>query len=181
MNKFLAESGTIHQNTASYSPQQNGKAERKNRYVVEMVRCMLAESGLGKQYWGEAITAANYLQNRLPSSSSIEKTPYEFWHNKKPSYNHIRIFGSEAYVHVPKEKRLKLDVKAKKMVFVGYAEERKAYRFLDRKTNQIMISRDAKFIEMPETDLDRNKTESIEPTIEMVQLASSRMKNYESI
>ena len=178
---FLAESGTIHQKTAPYSPQQNGKAERKNRYVVEMVRCMLAESGLGKQYWGEAITAANYLQNRLPSSS-IEKTPYEF--NKKPSYSHIRIFGSEAYVHVPKEKHFKLDVKAKKMVFVGYAEERKAYRFLDRKTNQIVISRDAKFIEIPETDLERNNTESIEPTIEMVQLPSSRttlMKNYESI
>ena len=97
LNKFLAESGTIHQKTALYSPQQHEKAEQKNRYVVKMVRCMLAESGLRKQYWGEAITAANYLQNRLPSSS-LEKTPYEFWHNKKPSHSHTRIFGSKACV-----------------------------------------------------------------------------------
>lgn len=162
LKKFLAESGTIHQMTAPYSPQQNGKAERKNRYAVEMVRCMLSESGLGKQYWGEAMTAANYLQNRLPSSS-VEKTPFELWHNKKPSYGHIRIFGSEAYVHVPKEKRLKLDMKAEKMIFVGYAEGRKAYRFLDPETNRIVISRDAKFIERDGvTKLQRNRPEPTE-------------------
>lgn len=52
-----------------------------------------------------------------------------------------------AYVHIPKEKRRKLDKKAEKLVFVGYADGQKAYRFVDLETKRIVISRDAKFNE----------------------------------
>lgn len=147
LKKFFADNGIVHEQTAPYSPQQNGVAERRNRYAVESVRCMLAESGLGKTYWGEAICTAIYLQNRLPSSS-VDSTPFELWHGKKPSYGHLRIFGSQAYVHVPKEKRRKLDMKSEKLVFVGYAEGRKAYRFVNLMTECITVSRDAKFLEL---------------------------------
>lgn len=150
LRKYFAESGIVHELTAPYSPQQNGVAERKNRYLVEMVRCMLSESKLQKRYWGEAICTANYLQNRLPSSV-VAKTPYELWHGKKPSYGHLRVFGSETYVHVPKEKRRKLDHKAEKLIFVGYADGRKAYRFLNPGTDMITVSRDAKFLEQCKT------------------------------
>lgn len=147
LKKFFADNGIVHQMSAPYSPQQNGVAERKNRHLKEMMRCMLAESSLEKKFWGEAINTANYLQNRCPSSS-IVGTPYELWNRKKPSYSHLKIFGSEAYVHVPKEKRRALDVKSVKLVFVGYEEGRKAYRFLDVQTGHITISRDAKFLEL---------------------------------
>lgn len=58
------------------------------------------------------------------------------------------MFGSQAYVHVPETKRKKLDSKAKKLTFVGYAMEQKAYRFVDLQTDQITVSRDARFIEL---------------------------------
>lgn len=145
LRKFFVDNGIVQQMSAPYSPQQNGVAERKNRYLKEMMRCMLVESGLEKKFWGEAINTANYLQNRCPSSS-IVSTPYELWSKKKPSYSHLKIFGSEAYVHVPKEKRKTLDAKSVKLVFVGYEEGRKAYRFLQ--TGHITISRDAKFLEL---------------------------------
>lgn len=61
---------------------------------------------------------------------------------------HLRVFGSEAYVHVPDCKRKKLDSKARKLIFVGYSIEYKGYRFLNRDTDQITISRDARFIEL---------------------------------
>lgn len=147
LKKFFADNGIVQQMTAPYSPQQNGVAERKNRHLKEMMRCMLADSCLDKKFWGEAINTANYLQNRCPSAS-IQSTPYEMWYKKKPSYGHLRIFGSEAYVHVPKEKRNVLDVKSVKLFFVGYAEGRKAYRFLNVQTGHITISRDAKFLEL---------------------------------
>ena len=35
---------------APYSPQQNGVAERKNRYLTEMTRCMLLDAELPNQY-----------------------------------------------------------------------------------------------------------------------------------
>lgn len=50
LKKYLAECGIVFQQTAPYLPQQNGKAERKNRYEVEMARCLLLESGLSKKY-----------------------------------------------------------------------------------------------------------------------------------
>lgn len=147
LKKFLADNGILLQHTAPYSPQQNGKAERKNRSLGEMLRCLLVESGLDKRFWGEAVSTANYLLNITPSSV-IEGTPFERWWGKQPDYTMIRVFGSQAYVHVPDEKRRKLDVKARKLVFVGYAEGRKAWRFLDTATNRITISRDAKFLEL---------------------------------
>jgi hypothetical protein len=52
----------------------------------------------------------------------------EEWLGKKISYSHIRVFGCEAYVHVPKEKRHKLDPKSQKGVFVGYGENQFGFR-----------------------------------------------------
>jgi hypothetical protein len=52
-----------------------------------------------------------YLVNRSPSSTLYEKTPHEAWTKKKPSLQHIRVFGCDAYVHVSNENRIKLDKK----------------------------------------------------------------------
>lgn len=142
---FLKRHGVIGQFTAPYTPQQNGTAERKNRYLVEMARCMLIDANLDNRFWGEAIVTANYLQNRLPSRR-IDGTPYERWFGKKPSLGHMQRFGVDAYCHVPSEKRGKLDQKAIKLKFVGYSEVSKAYRLLDVATGKVTISRDVKFL-----------------------------------
>lgn len=143
---YLKMNGIAIQYTNPYTPQQNGVAERKNRHLVEMTRSLLLDAGLKSSYWGEAIMTAIYLQNRLPTSAT-GKTPYELWFGKKPTFHHLKIFGSQAYVFIPKEKRKKLDQKAELLIFVGYSEETKGYRFLNKRTNKITISRDAKFIE----------------------------------
>lgn len=44
MQQLLTEQGTEHQTTVVYDPQQNGIAERKNRTLVDMVRCILDAS-----------------------------------------------------------------------------------------------------------------------------------------
>lgn len=147
LRKFYREEGIRAQFTTPYSPQQNGVAERKNRSSTEMATCLLLDAGLPKRFWGEAVLTATYLQNRLPSRS-ISKTPYELWWGRKPDLKHLRVFGSEAYVHIPDSKRTKMDSKAKKLVFVGYAMEHKGYRFVDPETDVITVSRDAKFIEL---------------------------------
>ena len=41
----------------------------------------------------------------------------------KPNFAHLRVFGSIAYVHVPKEKWRKLDAKLKKCILVDYSDE----------------------------------------------------------
>ena len=55
LKKFFKSEGITPQYTVPYTPQQNGVAERKNRYLVEMTRSMLIDSNLPNKYWGEAI------------------------------------------------------------------------------------------------------------------------------
>ena len=42
------------------------------------------------------------------------KTPEEMFIGKKPEVSHLKIFGCPVYVHIPKEKRTKLDPSRKK-------------------------------------------------------------------
>lgn len=44
------ESGIKRHRTCSYTPQQNGVSERMNLTIMNKVRCMLAETGFGKQF-----------------------------------------------------------------------------------------------------------------------------------
>nr|XP_029727603.1 uncharacterized protein LOC115265798 [Aedes albopictus] len=82
----------------------------------------------------------------------------------------MKVFGSPAIVHVPKERRKKLDQKAVRMIFVGHAEGRKAYRSLNPDTDTVVISRDARFVEEQagnETikEVMRSKDTEIDPAV----------------
>lgn len=142
--KYLKDEDTQIQYTTAYSPQQNGIAERKNRTLVEMARCMIIESKLDNSFWGEAVLTPNYIQNRLPWKS-IKVTPYEGWFGKKPNIRHFKSFGSKCYVYIHKEKRQKLDPKAILTILVGYDENSKAYKCYNSSTQKVIISRDVTF------------------------------------
>ena len=60
---------------------------------------------------------------------------------------HLRVFGSIAYVHVPKEKQRKLDAKGEKCILVGYSDEQKGYKCYNPRTKQGRVSRDVVFDE----------------------------------
>ena len=68
----------------SCTSQQNEITERRNRTLLDMVRCMLIYSSLLEFLWGEALKTAAYILNQVPSKS-VPKTPYELWSQKKPS------------------------------------------------------------------------------------------------
>ena len=89
---------------------------------------MLSGVRLGQELWAEAVSTACYLVNRSPSSALDDTTPHEVWSGKKPSLQHLRVFGCDAYVHVPKENRSKLDKKAEKCIFIGYKDGVKGYK-----------------------------------------------------
>lgn len=115
MRKYMTAKGIRMENTAPYTPQQNGRAERDNRTIVECARTMLQAKKLPKSLWAEAVNTAVYTLNRTGHSRVGEsKTPYELWTGKKPDLSHVRIFGSEAFVHVPKMFTKKFDARAKR-------------------------------------------------------------------
>ncbi|KAL3519543.1 hypothetical protein ACH5RR_017692 [Cinchona calisaya] len=49
-NSFCEEAGIEHQLTAPYTPEKNGVSERRNRFIMEMARCMLHEKNLPKEF-----------------------------------------------------------------------------------------------------------------------------------
>jgi hypothetical protein len=65
----------------------------------------------------------------------------------KPEVGHFRIFGCPVYIHVPKEKRSKLEPSGRKGTFVGYSESSKAYQIYISGQRQIEVSRDVSFEE----------------------------------
>lgn len=81
------------------TPQQNGLAERMNRTSLNKVKSMLADSGLNKRFWVEAIATTYYLISKSPSVALNFKTPKELWSNGPPQLNHLRPFGCLAYIY----------------------------------------------------------------------------------
>jgi hypothetical protein len=76
-----------------------------------------------------------------------EKTPEEVFTGINPSIVHLRIFGSPVYIHIPKEKRTKLEHSGKKETFVGIRETSKAYRIYIPGQKFMEVSRDVTFHE----------------------------------
>ncbi|GJR06706.1 retrovirus-related pol polyprotein from transposon TNT 1-94 [Tanacetum coccineum] len=151
--ELCAQHGIRHEFTAPYSPQQNGIAERKNRTLKEMVTAMLISSGMSQDMWGEAILTATYLLNKIPRKEK-EETPYELWMGRKPSYQYLRVWGCLAKVVVPTPKAQKIGPKSVDCIFIGYAKNSSAYRFIvhesknpDIQKNTVMESRNASFFE----------------------------------
>lgn len=145
--QMLKNSGIQHQLTTPYTPEQNGVAERYNRTIIERAKCLLYDASLTKTYWAEAVNMAVYLINRTINANSTNRTPEEIWSGKKIDLSHVKLFGSQVMVHIPKEKRRKLDFKSQKMIFVGYDFNTKGYRCMDPKTRKLIVSRDVEFME----------------------------------
>jgi hypothetical protein len=68
----------------------------------------------------ELVDTARYLVNMSPSSTLVDMTPKEVWYGKNPSVGHIKVFFCDSFVHVPREKRSKMEKKAVKCIFIGY-------------------------------------------------------------
>jgi hypothetical protein len=144
---YCANEGVTRHFSTPYTPQQNGVVERQNQTMVAMVRALLKQRGVPADFWGEAVVAAIYLQNRLPTKSLADRTPYEAWHGRKPAVNHLRVFGCRAFMkqlgHVDK-----LADRSRVGVFICYVEGAKAYRILNLVARQVCTMRNVVFDEV---------------------------------
>lgn len=136
--------------TTPYTPLQNGVPETKIRILLDTTSAMLHEAQLSRSYWGEAVTCAAYIQNRLPTKAiPSHTTPFEMWHKQKPDLIHIRVFGSRCYAKIPDPLRVKLDVKTEACIFLGYSPVSKGYKVQLLRTGATVVSRDVIFQKEP--------------------------------
>ena len=85
LKDFCKEHGIVHEVTAPYTPQHNGIVEKRNRIILNMVRCMLKQKNLSHSFWGEAAMIAAHVLNRCPTKRLNSVVPEEAWSSSKPS------------------------------------------------------------------------------------------------
>lgn len=71
------------------------------------------------------------------SDCGVDTSREEVWSGLKPDITHMKLFGFNAIVHVPKKRLRKWD----EMIFAKYCEDIKGYRFYSLETKELIKSR----------------------------------------
>lgn len=120
LEDFCGQKGIILDSSNPHTPEQNGVSERKNRTLVEMARTMFKDAKLKNEFWPDAILTSAYVRNRC-GRRGFSKTAVERMMGKKPNFENMKVFGCQAFVHIPDANRKKLDPKANKCILIGYS------------------------------------------------------------
>uniref|UniRef100_A0A2N9J940 Integrase catalytic domain-containing protein n=1 Tax=Fagus sylvatica TaxID=28930 RepID=A0A2N9J940_FAGSY len=144
----LNQKGILHQLTCPQTPEQNGVAERKNRHIMSIVRCLLCGMHVPKSYWHMAVLTAVYLMNRTPSRVLHGTAPLQFLKPDCALFQILpRVFGCTCFVQNRSPTRTKLDNKSIRCIFLGYSTMSKAYRCYDPVSHHLYHSLDVTFFE----------------------------------
>jgi len=161
--EFLKAEGIKRRLTVPHTPEQNGIAERKNRTLIDMARCMLLQARLSTGFWAEAVSTANYLRNRCPTKSLNGRTPFEIWMDRLPNLRHLRIFGMRAHILNKDPRKKKFDSRSKTGIFIGYSDSVKAYRIWIPNEKRVVVSRDIRVLENSSNDNNGLKEDNTAP------------------
>ncbi|KAL0427096.1 UNVERIFIED_CONTAM: Retrovirus-related Pol polyprotein from transposon RE2 [Sesamum latifolium] len=147
LRSYFKENEIEFQTSCVDTPQQNGRVERKHRYILNVGRALRFQANLPLTFWGECILTAAYLINRTPTSLLNGKSPYELLHGKPPPYTHLRIFDCLCFArHAPRDKN-KFNPRSRKCIFVGYPHRKKGWRVFYLEACEFFVSRDVVFFE----------------------------------
>src|SRR6478752_4271786 len=179
IKNFCEENGIEQKFTVAGNPEMNGVAERMNRTLIEMVRCMLQDSSLPKRYWGEALLYATYTRNHCPTAAVSEKVPIELWNGAKPFISHLQPFGSICFARIGKNEKIsKLDSKSRKYIFLGVESDTEGYRLLLFGSDRVFISRDVKIVSRRDTHLGENNLFLDDATSENYDSNTNQFPNF---
>ncbi|GJX90099.1 retrovirus-related pol polyprotein from transposon TNT 1-94 [Tanacetum coccineum] len=147
VRQLLLDNGTHHQMSCPYTPQQNGRVERKHRHLTETGLAMLFGANAPATFWVHAFSSAAHIINRLPTRLLLHKSPFEVLFNSVPSYNNFKVFECRVFPYLRPYSAHKLAARSIECIFVGYCTQYKGYKCLDPKTNRVFITRHARFDE----------------------------------
>ncbi|KAG5516925.1 hypothetical protein RHGRI_037606 [Rhododendron griersonianum] len=145
LQSFFITKGIEFQTSCVSTPQQNGVVERKHGHILRVARALLFQSNMPIRFWGECVTTAVYLINRLPTRLLSNITPFERLYGHPPTYDHLRVFKSLCYATIVKPVS-KFAPRARRCVFLGYPTGQKGYKLLDLDSHKFLVSRDVRFM-----------------------------------
>ena len=152
LTTFFQTNGIIHETSCLYTPQQNGLAEQKFRYMLETSRSLLFHMHVPKFFLGEAVLTAIHLLNCLPSRVLQQSTPIDclqqfFPHVSLRTNLILHVFGCVCFALNCRIPRDKLDPRALRCIFIGYSSTQKGYRCYYPPSRRFFITKDATFDE----------------------------------
>ncbi|XP_039038601.1 uncharacterized protein LOC120176198 [Hibiscus syriacus] len=93
------------------------------------------------------ITPMSNSIKRRPTVAVKDIIPEEAWSGVKPSVKHFLVFGCLAHVHVPDDRRNKLDDMSFECVLLGVNKEWKGYGLYDPVAKRVVTCKDEDFEE----------------------------------
>ncbi|KRZ56648.1 Copia protein [Trichinella nativa] len=82
------------------------------------LQCCIEEIFVPRSLWAEAVhTVVCLLNPSLSKRKLTTKMPYEKWFGKRPTVEHLRVFGREAYVHISDQHLKEIRSKSQKSHF----------------------------------------------------------------
>lgn len=134
--------GIIQEFSVPRTAQQNGEIERTNRTILETARTMFQAANLPLNLWAEAVNSAVYVRNRTPNKRTVDATPYELYHGRKPDLSNLMKFGEEVYVLDHKKGISKFSAKTIEAYLVGYGDRFNTYRCLIPNSTDVITTSD---------------------------------------
>ena len=71
-----------------------------------MAYCLLVDSDLPPNLWGELVLTAAYLLKRVPHSALQMETPHKVLYGKGADLSHLKIIEARASVHIKEPTKL---------------------------------------------------------------------------
>jgi transposase InsO family protein len=151
LSEGMAAEGVEKLESAPYTPQANGKAERSGGVLGDVARTLLLESGLEESLWPKAWEAAVHLRNRLrvrAAGAEGGTVPSEEYFKREVSLADLRVFGAHCWVAIPAARRGgKMAPRAWAGRLVGYDRAPRTYQVYNEATGKIHVTRDVVFDE----------------------------------
>jgi hypothetical protein len=147
VEEYCDGEGIKHEFSSSYTPQQNGVVERKNKTLITLARAMLHDYGVSQSFWAEAVNTACHASNRVYLHRLLMKTPYVLLIGRKPNISYFRVFGCKCFIFKQRKHLGKFESRVDEGILVGYSSNSKAYRVFNNSTRVIEETCDVEFDE----------------------------------
>ena len=146
LKSFCAKHGLELHWTPARTQQLNGAAENTVRTFKDRERTMIAHAGASLRFWYLAGAHAAFVWNRTYIAPDTGMTPYESMRGKKPSVEHIGVWGCNAYCHVARMHRGALTPKSQPCIYLGHDETQNVANVYLPSTKKVIASRDVRFL-----------------------------------
>lgn len=133
------------QNPWTKTPEQNGKAKRKNRTITTTIPAsiltLLLHAKLPSRFWLDSFNTIVFLINRLPSQTLDMGSPYLRLYGRHLYYKMLHTLDFRCFPYLEEYRQHKLDPKSLPCVLIGYSSKHQGYICFYPPTKRVYTSR----------------------------------------